>query len=67
MKNSIYSKKYRKKLAGWEIILFDSINSLQGVFIFLVLVCKPRMRNIIKVSAKTTFINSFILLDDIIC
>jgi len=44
--NYVYGKAY----AGWEIIIFDIVNSLQGLLIFLVLVCKPRMRRTIKAS-----------------
>ena len=36
--------------AGWEILVFDLLNSLQGVLIFLVLVCKPRVRRTILSS-----------------
>jgi len=36
--------------AGYEILFFDIINSLQGLLIFLVLICKPRMRKIIRSS-----------------
>ena len=35
---------------GWEIVIFDIINSLQGLLIFLVLICKPRMRRTIRAS-----------------
>ena len=35
--------------SGPEILVFDVINSLQGLLIFLVLVCKPRMR--VKIRA----------------
>jgi len=34
--------------SGWEIIVFDSINSLTGIFIFIILVSKPRMRGMIR-------------------
>ena len=43
--------------AGWEIIVFDIINSLQGLLIFLVLICKPRMRHKIR-DRKSTRLNS---------
>ena len=36
--------------SGWEVVVFDIINSLQGVLIFLVLVCKPRMRTKIRAA-----------------
>ena len=36
--------------SGWEIVIFDIINSLQGLGIFLVLICKQRMRGIIQAS-----------------
>ena len=35
---------------GWEIVVFDVINSLQGLFIFLVLICKQKMREKIRAS-----------------
>ena len=35
---------------GWEILVFDMINSLQGLFIFLVLICKRKMREKIRSS-----------------
>ena len=41
--------------AGWEIILFDIINSLQGLLIFLVLICKPRIRYKIRAAIITIF------------
>ncbi len=56
---SLYITLLHLVYLGWEIILFDSINSLQGVFIFLVLICKPRMRNIVRVSTTTTFLIVF--------
>jgi len=44
--NYVYGQTY----SGWEIIIFDIINSLQGLLIFLVLICKPRMRRTIRAS-----------------
>merc|ERR1712130_509202 len=44
--NYVYGQAY----SGWEIIIFDIINSLQGLLIFLVLICKPRMRRTIRAS-----------------
>ena len=41
---------YGQAYAGWEIVIFDIINSLQGFLIFIVLICKPRMRGIIRAS-----------------
>ena len=41
--------------AGWEIIVFDIINSLQGLLIFLVLICKPRIRYKIRAAIIETF------------
>ena len=38
---------------GWEIVVFDVINSLQGLFIFLVLICKQKMREKIRASLIT--------------
>ena len=40
---------------GWEIVVFDVINSLQGLFIFLVLVCKKKMRERIRLSLISQF------------
>jgi hypothetical protein len=39
---------YGAQYAGYEILFFDVLNSLQGLLIFLVLVCKPRMRSMIR-------------------
>ena len=39
--------KKGKGYFGYEIYLFDIINSLQGFLIFLVLICKPRIRKLI--------------------
>ena len=52
LKLNLVAKVILSLASGWEIILFDSINSLQGVFIFLVLICKPRMRTIVKVKGN---------------
>ena len=35
---------------GWGIVGFDVINSLQGLLIFLVLVCKQKMREKIRLA-----------------
>merc|ERR1711953_832760 len=40
---------------GWEIVVFDVINSLQGLFIFLILVCKKKMREKIRLSVISQF------------
>ena len=40
---------------GWEIVVFDVINSLQGLFIFLVLICKGKMREKIRLSVISQF------------
>ena len=39
-----------KTYSGWEIIIFDIINSLQGLLIFIVFICKPRIRKLIGAS-----------------
>ena len=41
--------------SGVEIIIFDIINSLQGLLIFIVLVCKPRMRSKIRAAVVSLF------------
>jgi len=45
---------------GWETIILDSINSLQGILIFIVLVSKPRMRGMIRqhISPALKFFHS---------
>lgn len=42
------SWKLGRSYVGWETIVLDSINALQGILIFIVLVSKPRMRGMIR-------------------
>jgi len=44
--NWVYGSIY----IGYEVFFFDAFNALQGFFIFLVLVCKSRIRSLIKRS-----------------
>ena len=39
---------YGSIYVGYEVFFFDAFNALQGFFIFLVLVCKSRMRSLIR-------------------
>ena len=47
--STVISWRRGEAYSGPEILVFDVINSLQGLLIFLVLVCKPRMR--VKIRA----------------
>ena len=45
---------YGSTYVGYEVFFFDAFNALQGFFIFLVLICKSRMRSLIRwVGCKT--------------
>ena len=48
--STVISWRRGEAYSGPEILVFDIINSLQGVLIFLVLVCKPRMRTKIRAA-----------------
>ena len=47
--STVISWRRGEAYSGPEILVFDVINSLQGLLIFLVLICKPRMR--VKIRA----------------
>ena len=47
---------YGSVYVGYEVLFFDAFNALQGFFIFLVLVCKSRMRSLIR-SAQSHWIH----------
>ena len=47
--STVISWRRGEAYSGPEILVFDIINSLQGLLIFLVLICKPRMR--VKIRA----------------
>ena len=47
--STVISWRRGEAYIGPEILVFDVINSLQGLLIFLVLICKPRMR--VKIRA----------------
>ena len=48
--STVLSWRRGEAYSGPEILVFDVINSLQGLLIFLVLVCKPRMRSKIRAT-----------------